>query len=50
MTSGNVDLNGWPVWYEKFGTGSEVALLISGALGMSDVINLKISVITNIIL
>ncbi len=50
MTSGNVDLNGWPVWYEKFGTGSEVVLLIPGALGMSDVINLKISVITNIIL
>jgi valacyclovir hydrolase len=42
MTSGKVDLNGWPVWYEKFGTGSEVVLLIPGAMGMSDVINLKI--------
>jgi hypothetical protein len=49
MTSGKVDLNGWPVWYEKFGTGSEVVLLIPGAMGMSDVTNLKISVI-NIVL
>ncbi|CAG2108451.1 unnamed protein product [Medioppia subpectinata] len=33
MTSGKVDINGWPVWYEKFGTGSEVLLLIPGAIG-----------------
>jgi len=34
MTSGNLDINGYTIWYEKFGTGSEVILLIPGALGV----------------
>ncbi|CAG2174205.1 unnamed protein product [Oppiella nova] len=33
MTSGKVDINGWPVWYEKFGSGPDVLLLIPGAIG-----------------
>ena len=27
------EINGYPIHYEKFGTGSEVVLLIPGALG-----------------
>ncbi|CAG2169073.1 unnamed protein product [Oppiella nova] len=30
---GKFDINGYPIWYEKFGTGSDVVLLIPGALG-----------------
>ena len=30
---GKFDINGYPIHYEKFGTGSEVVLLIPGALG-----------------
>jgi len=33
MTSGKVDINGWPIWYEKFGIGNEIILFIPGALG-----------------
>lgn len=33
MTSGKFDINGYPVWYEKFGTGREVILFIPGAIG-----------------
>jgi hypothetical protein len=32
--SGKVYINGYNVWYEKFGTGNEIILLIPGALGM----------------
>ncbi|CAG2122173.1 unnamed protein product, partial [Medioppia subpectinata] len=28
-----VDVNGWSVWYEKFGSGPKVVLLIPGAIG-----------------
>ena len=31
--SGKFDINGYPIHYEKFGSGSEVVLLIPGALG-----------------
>ncbi len=34
MTSGKVEINGWPIWYEKFGIGNDIILLIPGALGM----------------
>jgi hypothetical protein len=34
MTSGKVEINGWPIWYEKFGIGNDIVLLIPGALGM----------------
>lgn len=34
MTTGKVDINGWPIHYEKFGTGPEVLLLIPGAIGI----------------
>jgi hypothetical protein len=33
MTSGNFEINGYTIWYEKFGTGNEIILLIPGALG-----------------
>ncbi|XP_054157229.1 valacyclovir hydrolase-like [Oppia nitens] len=33
MTSEKLDINGWPVWYEKFGTGPEVMLFLPGAIG-----------------
>ena len=32
-SSGKFDLNGWPVWFERFGTGNEIVLLIPGAMG-----------------
>lgn len=28
-----VEINGFPIHYDKFGTGSQVVLLIPGALG-----------------
>ncbi|CAG2104536.1 unnamed protein product [Medioppia subpectinata] len=31
--TGKVDVNGWPIWYEKFGSGPHVLLLIPGAIG-----------------
>jgi hypothetical protein len=34
MTSAKVDINGWPIWYEKYGSGQNVILLIPGAIGM----------------
>ncbi|XP_054157227.1 valacyclovir hydrolase-like [Oppia nitens] len=35
MTSGGkvVDINGWTVWYEKFGTGPEIMLFLPDAIG-----------------
>jgi hypothetical protein len=33
MTSDKVDINGWPVWYEKLGGGPNPLLLIPGAIG-----------------
>jgi len=33
MTSGKVNINGWPIWYEKFGHGAKPLLLIPGAIG-----------------
>jgi len=33
MTSGKVDIDGYPIWYEKFGIGNDVLLFIPGALG-----------------
>ncbi|CAG2172510.1 unnamed protein product, partial [Oppiella nova] len=32
-TNGKVDINGWPICYEKFGTGAHIMLLIPGAIG-----------------
>ena len=32
-SSGKFDINGWPVWFERFGTGKDVILLIPGAMG-----------------
>ncbi|CAG2109203.1 unnamed protein product [Medioppia subpectinata] len=32
-TSSSVLVNGWTVWYEKFGSGPKPVLLISGAMG-----------------
>ena len=34
MTSDKVEVNGYPIWYEKFGTGPNPLLLIPGAIGM----------------
>lgn len=31
--SGSVEINGFPIHYDKFGTGNHVVLLIPGALG-----------------
>ncbi|CAG2176616.1 unnamed protein product, partial [Oppiella nova] len=31
--SGKVDINGYPIWYERFGTGPKPILLIPGAIG-----------------
>ena len=33
MSSGSVKINGYDLWYEKFGTGSHPILLIPGAIG-----------------
>ncbi|XP_054157006.1 valacyclovir hydrolase-like [Oppia nitens] len=33
MTSASVEINGWPIWYEKRGTGPIPVLMIPGALG-----------------
>ena len=33
-TSGKLDINGWPIWYEKFGFGPKPLLLIPGAIGL----------------
>ena len=32
--SGKVDINGWPVWYEKFGSGPTPLLLVPGGIGL----------------
>ena len=44
--SGNFDLNGWPVWFDKFGTGNDVVLLIPGAMGEKDLSIDKILITT----
>ncbi|CAG2173691.1 unnamed protein product, partial [Oppiella nova] len=31
--SGKFDINGYPIWYEKFGTGANILLMIPGAIG-----------------
>ena len=31
--SSSVAVNGWSVWYEKFGSGPKPVLLIPGAIG-----------------
>ncbi|CAG2180089.1 unnamed protein product, partial [Oppiella nova] len=33
MTSGSFEVNGWPLWYDKYGTGPSPVLMIPGALG-----------------
>ena len=33
MTSGSVQVFGYDVWYEKFGTGKHPILLIPGSIG-----------------
>ncbi len=34
MTSGKEEINGWPIWYEKYGCGPNPLLLIPGGLGI----------------
>ena len=44
--SGKVEINGWPVCYEKFGNGPEVLLFIPGAIGISIIaFHIKYSII-----
>ena len=42
---GKVDILGYPVHYEKFGTGPEILLLIPGAIGKSTNTNPKITML-----
>ena len=35
---GSVQINGWPIHYEKFGHGPEVILMIPGAIGLCFII------------
>ena len=37
--SGHEDVNGWRIWYERYGNGPKPMLLMSGALGMLDLIS-----------
>ena len=34
--NGKFDINGWPIWYQQFGTGPDIVLLIPGALGQKN--------------